>query len=157
MTTSTSSRSAKATPKTAAEQASNGTQPEEIEQPSGTTSTRWVVTDSDGKQTAYGIDGDGRISYSRGANGRGGELRIYRNSSTKVYDAVISDVVKVVSHRVNVSVISMPSMVAPSLSIGAAHGTTAWVPKASAKTMKTLAKLMTEEEEDDEDPLGKAF
>ena len=154
MTTSTSSRSAKATPKTAAEQASNGTQPEEIEQPSGTTSTRWVVTDSDGKQTAYGIDGDGRISYSRGANGRGGELRIYRNSSTKVYDAVISDVVKVVSHRVNVSVISMPSMVAPSLSIGAAHGT-AWVPKASAKTMKTLAKLMTASEEEDEG--GKAF
>lgn len=99
MTTSTSSRSAKATPKTAAEPDTNGTQPEEIESPFVATSTTWRVTDSQGLITEYNIPGNGRISFSAAPHSNG-ELRIYRNESTKVFEAVVRDVQNVVSSKV---------------------------------------------------------
>jgi hypothetical protein len=103
VTKSISSRSAKATPKMVAEPVINGTPPtdessESTLRPLETTS--WTIRYSDRsmkKLTIFG--GKGRVSFSRGTRGDGGEARFYRNESTKVYDAVVTGVESIVSER----------------------------------------------------------
>lgn len=105
----TSSRSVKATPKVEPAQATNGTPP--TDQPSETISedsrmTRWTAMKQDGAIVEVEVHGGrGRISYSRGSRGNSGEVRIYRNESTKTFDAVLTDVEAIFSDRVHVNII----------------------------------------------------
>lgn len=111
MTKRTSSPSAKGTPKTVAKPGSNGTPPTDpnsviISVPSPDTSeeyTGWTLQFGNGNVQHVRVKGGrGRISFSNNGRGRGGggEVRIYRNESTKTFDAVFTDVTHVVSDRV---------------------------------------------------------
>jgi hypothetical protein len=112
VTSVTSSRSVKGTPKTEGEADTNGTQP--IEGSSESISlfkkTAWVLEMEAGPKRRLTVEGGrGRVSFSRGARSMGGEARFYRNESTKVYDAVVSGVVAIYSDRCAVeSASSMP-------------------------------------------------
>ena len=114
MTKSISSASAKATPKTAAEADTNGTPPtEETSEDISGASTTWVVVTTDGKQARVTVSGsdNGRISYGRSSHRDGAEVRFYRNSTTKVYDAVIPNVMAISNTRVTIEEIVDPEKV----------------------------------------------
>lgn len=111
MTRSTSSRSVKGTPKTDDEQASNGTPPTDpdsvtISVPSPESAretTGWTIQFANGGVHHIRVKGGrGRISFSPPRGGVGGEIRVYRNESTKTFDAVFTNVTHVVSDRVEV-------------------------------------------------------
>jgi hypothetical protein len=112
VTKRTLSRSAKVTPKTGGRRASNGTPPidpdsvitSEVSLPDledyKETWTGWTLQlSSGGVQHVRVKGGRGRISFSGSGHG---EVRIYRNESTKVFDAVFTGVAHVVSDRVEV-------------------------------------------------------
>ena len=118
MTKSTLSRSVKATPKVGPEPDTNGTPP--TDQPSEATSeasTDWVLHMQDGTVMKAKVKGGrGRISFSSGARGGQGELRIYRNESTKVFDAAFHGVDAAYSDRVEVEKLyEKPSKVSASM------------------------------------------
>lgn len=98
MTKRISSPSASSTIKEKAERVGISGPPPEVTEPySASTSKRWYVTFSDGRVVCYDVFGeDGRISFSASH----GEVRIYRNASTKVYDAVLTGVQHVQSEYI---------------------------------------------------------
>jgi hypothetical protein len=113
VTSNTLSRSAKGTRKTVARQASNGTPV--IDENSATISvasppepqdevtTGWTLQFSNGGVHHVRVKGGrGRISFSGSRSGGAGEVRIYRNESTKTFDAAFSGVVHVVSDKCEV-------------------------------------------------------
>jgi hypothetical protein len=72
--------------------------------------TTWTVEFGASKRKRITIfGGRGRISYSRGSRGDGGEARFYRNESTKTYDAVMSGVVAIYSDRCAIEDVSAPA------------------------------------------------
>lgn len=102
MTSVTSSRSVKGTPKTEDEPDTNGTQPIEgsSESISLFKTTAWILEMEAGPKRRLTVEGGrGRVSFSRGARSMGGEARFYRNESTKVYDAIVSGVTAIYSDR----------------------------------------------------------
>jgi hypothetical protein len=105
VTKRTLSRSAKAIPKTDEKRDSNGTPPTDPDSETISVrpeiSTGWTLQLGNGAVQHVRVKGGrGRISYG-GARAHG-EVRIYRNESTKVFDAVFTDVAHVVSDRVEV-------------------------------------------------------
>lgn len=62
--------------------------------------TVWYLENSAGNILAVELPGNGRISWSRSQSRGTGECRIYRDATTKVYDAVFSDVQNAWSDRV---------------------------------------------------------
>lgn len=99
----TSSRSVKGIPRMALDEADSGIPP--IDPTSATTfegSTAWTIKLLSGETYVVRIPGDGRISYGRSMHRDGAEVRFYRNQTTKTYDAVIPNVVMVVSNRVTI-------------------------------------------------------
>lgn len=126
MTKSISSRSAKATPKMAAGPDINGTPP--TDPFSEITSERmvWMAEMTDGTRKRLTLlGGKGRVSFSRGSRGDGGEARFYRNESTKTYDAVLSGVVNIYSERVILETIPR-AVSAPSPTAKSAATTVPW-------------------------------
>jgi len=108
VTSNTSSRSVRATRKTAVKRDSNGTPPTDLpSEPISPTSTAdetgWFLQFSNGGVQHVRVKGGrGRISFSAARGMGSGEVRIYRNESTKVYDAVFTGVVHVTSDRTEV-------------------------------------------------------
>lgn len=100
MTKSILSPSAKATPKVEPEPDTNGILP--TDQNSDTTSTKWTVFKTNGDVFGVVVEGGrGRISIGGSPRGQG-ELRIYRNESTKTFDATFTGVEAAYSDRVSV-------------------------------------------------------
>lgn len=99
----TSSLFARGTPSEAYAEDTSGTPP--IEEKSATTSegfTEWAIQMVNGDKYIVKIPGDGRISYGRSSSRDGGDVRFYRNQTTKTYDAVIPNVAMVFSNRVTI-------------------------------------------------------
>lgn len=108
MTKPTSRRSAKVTPRPEPEPDTNGTPTAETEPSSegtSTDSTTWTVVDMGGTIYTVKLAGRGRISY--GTMPRGStEVRIYRNETTKTFDAVIPNAQLVWSDRCSIKVMT---------------------------------------------------
>ena len=105
MTSTTSSRSAKGTPKTAGAADTNGTPPTDPTSELTSGVTEWTLDMVDGNRKRVRVLGEnGRVTFGRGVprlgSGAGGDVRIYRTQSAKGYDAYISGVLNVWSDKV---------------------------------------------------------
>ena len=105
MTSTTSSRSAKGTRKTADVPDTNGTPPTDPNSELTSGFTEWTMEMRDGRIKKARVQGaNGRISFGRSAprlgGGMEGDVRIYRTQSAKGYDALISGVKNIWSDKV---------------------------------------------------------
>lgn len=114
---------------------------------------RWTVVIDDGSMYNIITNGDGRISFTKGTRSDGGELRIYRSATTKVYDALLTGVVSVVSDECAVQIQRRGStkggvVVRPLL-------TTDPPPEAEAPDLSSIPRhLLSPMEQDELDELG---
>ena len=110
----------------AAEPDINGTPPTGPSSEIISESMVWMAEMTDGTRKRLTLlGGKGRVSFSRGSRGDGGEARFYRNESTKTYDAVLSGVVNIYSERVILETIPHARK-APSPTTAKATATVPW-------------------------------
>jgi hypothetical protein len=129
---STSSRSVKDTPKTEDVPDTSGTPPTgPSSEPISESSTTWTVVSHDGVIRQLVLPGDGRISYMRS------EVRVYRDQKTKTYDAVVTNVTEVFSHRVEVR-----DMGKTTVAIAAEEAREAWAKRRAEAAAVELADRM---------------
>ena len=102
---STSSVSAKAIQKMALVEGSSGTLPTgPVSASISEGFTEWTVTMSDSTVRMVRLPGEnGRISFSADPRSGGNVVRFYRDSTTKIFDAVLPGVWTVWSNRVDIS------------------------------------------------------